>query len=409
VRVSYYSPLPPSRSGIADYSALLLPQLRRHVAVSVARRRWPSFRRSDVAVYHVGNDPEAHGWILDGLRRRPGVVVLHDFVLHHLVAGTTLGRGDAAAYVAAMEREAGAAGRLLAEEVAAGTAPPPWEDRPQEYPLCGEVLELATALIVHSSYVEALARGHGYTRRIHRIPHPVWPVPQVAPERVEGSPVIGAFGHVNPSKRVPQLLRAFARLRATHPDARLVLCGPVSPWFGLEPRIEELGLRDTVVTTGYVDEPRLWSLLGTCDIVVALRAPTMGETSGAALRALVLGKPIVVNDLGWFAELPEEVAARIPVDDREVEQLASALEKLASSPERRAAMAEAARDYVHKEHDVARVAEDYAAALEWAAGGDAVSNAVLAELAQAAADVGIGADSPELVELAARVRELDTV
>jgi glycosyltransferase involved in cell wall biosynthesis len=409
VRVSYYSPLPPSRSGIADYSALLLPELRRHVAVSVARRRWPPFRRADVAVYHVGNDPEAHGWILDALRRRPGVVVLHDFVLHHLVAGTTLGRGDAATYVAAMEREAGAAGRLLAEEVAAGTAPPPWEDRPQEYPLCGEVLDLATALIVHSSHVEGLVREHGYARRIHRIPHPVWPVPQVAPERVEGSPVIGAFGHVNPSKRVPQLLRAFARLRATNPDARLVLCGPVSPWFELEPRIDELGLRRAVVITGYVDESRLWSLLGASDAVVALRAPTMGETSGVALRALVLGKPLVVSDLGWFAELPEDVAVRIPVDDREVEQLASALEELAASPERRAAMAEAATEYVRREHDLARVAEAYAAALEWAAGGDAISNAVLAELAQAAADVGIGADSPELVELAARVRELDTV
>ena len=409
MRVSYYSPLPPSRSGIADYSALLLPELRRHVAVSVAHRRRPRFRRTDVALYHIGNDPEAHGWILEALRRRRGVVVLHDFVLHHLVAGTTLGRRDAPAYVAAMEREAGAAGRLLAEEVAAGAAPPPWEDRPQEYPLSGEVLDLATSLIVHSRYVERLAREAGYRRRIHRIPHPAWPAPPVVPEPVEGTPVIGAFGHVNPSKRVPQLLRAFARVRATHPQARLVLCGPVSPWFELEPRIAELGLEDAVVITGYVREAGLWSLLAACDVVVALRAPTMGETSGAALRALLLGKPLVVSDLGWFAELPEEVAVRIAADERELDTLAATLDEVVSDPQRRAAMAEAAREYVRREHDLARVAEAYAAALEWGAGGEAVSNAVLAELAQAAADVGIGADSPELVELADRVRELDAV
>ena len=88
MRVAYYSPLPPSRSGVADYSALLLPALRARIDVVVAspgRFRRPP--KADVALYHVGNDPEAHGWIAEALSRRPGVVVLHDFVLHHLVAG----------------------------------------------------------------------------------------------------------------------------------------------------------------------------------------------------------------------------------------------------------------------------------------------------------------------------------
>jgi hypothetical protein len=113
VKVAYYSPLPPSRSGIADYSALLLPALRERVEVVVAEqgKRAPD---ADVALYHVGNDPDAHGWIVDALRKRPGVVVLHDFVLHHLVVGLTFARGDAAGYLAAMEREGGLVGRLLA-------------------------------------------------------------------------------------------------------------------------------------------------------------------------------------------------------------------------------------------------------------------------------------------------------
>jgi hypothetical protein len=94
MKVAYYSPLPPSRSGVADYSALLLPELERRLEVVVAApgRRAPA---ADLALYHVGNDPDAHGWIVDELRRRPGVVVLHEFVLHHLISGITLGRGDA--------------------------------------------------------------------------------------------------------------------------------------------------------------------------------------------------------------------------------------------------------------------------------------------------------------------------
>src|SRR3954471_6953390 len=91
MRVAYYSPLPPERSGIADYSALLLPALRERVDVVVAQHgRFRRAPRADVALYHVGNDPRAHAWIVDALRARPGVVVLPEYVLHHLVSGITL-------------------------------------------------------------------------------------------------------------------------------------------------------------------------------------------------------------------------------------------------------------------------------------------------------------------------------
>ena len=71
MRVAYYSPLPPQRSGIADYSALLLPALQRRVDVVLARpNRSPP--RADVALYQLGNDPEWHGWIFRALRSRPG-------------------------------------------------------------------------------------------------------------------------------------------------------------------------------------------------------------------------------------------------------------------------------------------------------------------------------------------------
>ena len=114
VKVAYYSPMPPERSGIADYSAHLLPALRERIDVEVVRRgRKRPVRGTDLALYHVGNNPDAHGWIVEALRRRPGVVVLHDFVLHHLVAGLTIGRRDGHGYLDAMEREGGVVGRLL--------------------------------------------------------------------------------------------------------------------------------------------------------------------------------------------------------------------------------------------------------------------------------------------------------
>ncbi|MFL5950777.1 MAG: glycosyltransferase family 4 protein [Gaiellaceae bacterium] len=401
MRVAYYSPLPPERSGIADYSALLLPALERLVDVDVVRRGRTRPVAADVAVYHVGNDPESHGWIVDALRRRPGVVVLHDFVLHHLVAGLTIGRKDGPGYLAAMERDAGVPGRLLAHGVLDGRVPPPWETRPEEFPLAGEVLGSATGLIVHSHYVEEQAHDAGYHGPVWRIPHPAWPTPPVQPAGVEGRPLFGCFGHINASKRIPQLLEAFAAVRRRHPHAKLLLVGSASARYDTSPLTGE-----GIERLDYVDEQRLWSLMATCDACVSLRAPTMGETSGSAIRALSLGRPLVVSELGWFAELPDAVALKVPVDDDEIPSLAAALELLASSEATQLAMSDAALQYVHREHDLGRVAELYVAALEEAAGGTLVADAVVGEVARAAAEIGIEPGTAFSAELGERLDEV---
>src|SRR5262245_6622817 len=384
MKVAYYSPLPPSRSGIADYSGLLLPELEKRIEVVVARpgrfRRDPA---ADIYLYHVGNDAEAHGWIVEALRRRPGVVVLHDFVLHHLVVGLTFARGDAAGYLAAMEREQGLVGRLLAYAVLDNKLPPLWETRPEDFPLAGEVLDRATALIVHSHYVQGRARKAGYRGPIVRIPHPAWPGPALEPASVDGDPLYGCFGHLNESKRIAELLEAFARLRERRPGARLLLVGAFAV------RLARLELPEGVIRKEYVPEDELWSLMAACDAIVSLRSPTMGETSGSAIRALSLGKPLVVSDVGWFSELPHDAVVKVPVDEREEDTLLAALEALAD-PDVRAAMGVRARELIEREHRLDLVAEAYAAALEELAGGTAVQERVLNDVASAAAEVGMG-------------------
>jgi glycosyltransferase involved in cell wall biosynthesis len=213
---------------------------------------------------------------------------------------------------------------------------------------------------------------------------------------------------VNSSKRIPQLLEAFARLRRERPDARLLLVGAVSPGFDLDRRLQRLGLSEEgIAREAYVEEDRLWSLMAACDVCVNLRSPTMGETSGSVIRQLSLGKPVVVSDGGWFAELPDSVALKVPVDARETETLYAALELLAGDERARAAMSAAALDLVRREHDVDRTAELYVAALEQSVGGVAVADAVLGDVARAAADVGIEAGSAEATELARRLAEVE--
>ncbi|HEU5263988.1 MAG TPA: glycosyltransferase family 4 protein [Gaiellaceae bacterium] len=409
MRVAYFSPMPPEQTGIADYSALLLPELRERLDVHVVRRGAKKRPRGmDVALYHVGNNPGAHAWIVDALRREPGVVVLHDFVLHHLVAGMTLARRDRDGYLDILEREHGVVGRLLGHGVIEKRIPSLWESRAADFPLTTFVLDHATALIVHSRYVRDQARGAGFEGPITVVPHPAWPPPDAEPDRVSEGVVIGCFGVVNASKRIPALLRATAAVRREHPEVTLLLVGPTSPGFDLERRLQRLGLSGAgLVREGWVDELRLWRLMGGSDILVNLRHPTMGETSGSVIRGLSLGKPLVVSDVGWFAELSGDVALKIAPDDLEVDTLTAALELLATRRDVRDAMGTAAGELARRDHDVGRVAELYASALERAAGGEAVDDAVLRNVSEAAADVGISANTAEAREIARRLAEVE--
>src|SRR5689334_25143973 len=86
--VGFFSPLPPAPTGVADYSAALLPLLRGFGTVDV------SPEKCDVALYHVGNNA-LHREIYQRALIQPGVVVLHDAVLQHFF----LGMLDAEQYV----------------------------------------------------------------------------------------------------------------------------------------------------------------------------------------------------------------------------------------------------------------------------------------------------------------------
>jgi glycosyltransferase involved in cell wall biosynthesis len=85
------------------------------------------------------------------------------------------------------------------------------------------------------------------------------------------------------------------------------------------------------------------------------------------IRVLSLARPLVVSDVDAFRELPDAVALKVPVDEREVDTLAAALELLSSRADLWAQMSEAARAYAAREHDVDRAADLYAEALAAAA------------------------------------------
>lgn len=385
-RIAYCSPVNPAPSGISDYSEELLPYLGQYAEITLfvedglrptnpcltqhlevlPLRRLPRElrrRRYKALVYHMGNSP-AHGAIWDAARRLPGVVVLHDFVLHHFMLWYAAGRlRDVQSYVRTMETRYGAPGAHMAQLMIRSR----FTDAAFDFPCCEPVLDSAIGLIAHSRYVVERAAALRPDLPMAVVPMGV-PLPDV-PSREEararlGLPleaaVLASFGHINAWKRVEPALRALAALRAEGRDARYLLVGSVSPNYDLAGLIARSGLGDAVTVTGYVPRAAFEAHVAAADICVNLRHPTGGETSASLLRLLGAGRPTLVSAVGAFAELPPGVAAQVDPGPAEGDQVLAYCRLLLARPELAAALGARARAYVAAEHTLERAAAGYA-------------------------------------------------
>jgi glycosyltransferase involved in cell wall biosynthesis len=408
VRIAFVSPLPPAPTGIADYAADVLALLGTrhtidvfHAQDAVHRDLLPAAcatlpatalavrhraRPYDAIVYQMGNAP-AHAFLYEHLSRAPGLLVLHDLVLHHSRAAQFL------------ESEAVRAWRRDPESAAAREAARPWLEAwgaelayaypweatrlreaqlgtvgdllPYAYPLFRIPVEASRAVAVHNAFMAEAIRAEVPAAEVVRIPMPVMP-PKVDGEAVralrarlgfaEDDVVVGSLGLLTPEKRIHTVARAVVRASAWNPRVRLLLAGPVPDPVRLERLLARLGVASRTVVTGRVPLDALPAHLEAADVVVHLRYPTGRETSAALLRALAQGRPTVISDLEHQAEIPEGVVWRADVTDEEGE-VTRAILQLAGDPEARRRLGDAAAAFVEREHAPARVLAAYEDAL----------------------------------------------
>jgi glycosyltransferase involved in cell wall biosynthesis len=406
-RVAWVSPLPPTGSGIADYSADLL----RHAAFDfdvelvvdpaeplVAEelaRRYPVLRGDEVVarhrarpydafVYHIGNS-HFHVYMLDLLWRYPGLVVLHDTRLGGLVL-SALHRGLwPAGLRQELEREGD--GHVADWVERHGLD---WGRVINGSPLNRRVLESAVAVAVHShsSWREVRARTDV---PVARVPMAV-DVPRLSSPEAEraalGLPVdaflVCSVGLLNPAKRTPALLRAVAALP---PRLRgrtvLAFVGEGSPeqQRAVRRTAEELGIGPAVLWVGRVPLRQLAAYARAADVCVQLRYPARGETSAALLRELAAGAACVVSDQGSLGELPDDVVVKVRTPGHEVEDLTAALTRLSEDPAARAALGHGALRYMRREHGMADVLRRYQALIELTAARRVAADRVWVEYA----------------------------
>lgn len=395
-KLAYVSPLPPAMSGIAEYSAQLVPELARHYEITLVSNQEhidlpdldPSieirgvdwFHRNsgnfDHVLYHFGNSP-MHGYMFDLLRSIPGVVALHDFFLLD-------GR---ARYNPNHLRDVVLQGYGLQQFAAAARS---GAGRPDPSSLPGnlDVLQNATGIIVHSDQPFQLAQewyGPEATRGWHKVPllrpsADYTPSDKVAARKKlgfsEDDLVICSFGHIVPSKLGLSILEALQNAPlAEDPKCTLVFVGDAEEKYehALRQAASDLGAARFKIT-GWVSSDTYREYLLAADIAVQLRGNSRGETSASVLDCLNFGVPTIVNAHGSMRELDPECIRQIadPVDQA---GLAEALKDLASDPSRRDRLGARGRQMIRAQHGPMVCAELYHKAIESAenANGKAVA------------------------------------
>jgi glycosyltransferase involved in cell wall biosynthesis len=364
-KILWGSPLPPTRSGIADYAAEALPHLASRAEVALLEppgweppvaagwlsglRRLPwdaAAPTGFVPLLHLGNNPY-HLWIARRLRRFGGMVVLHDTVLHHLLVEEASADGDWQRFAEELADVHGRSGSALADARRWGYG---GRLDPFLFPARTVYLRHASAVIVHTYRAKLEVAAACPELPVRRVPLAVAAPPAGDRHvwrtrlRVRGDDLLLVhLGFLTPAKGLDVILRSLASLAAMEIGARLAVVGEGSETGAFKAAVAAAGLEARVQVWGYASEEDLGGILAAADLGLVPRYPTAGETSAAALRFFAAGTPVAVAGYRQFLELPREAALRIAPGPAGVADLVRVASQLAANERARAEASAAAR------------------------------------------------------------------
>ena len=372
MRIAWLTPAA-GTSGIVEYSRHVLPEICRRVdaelwsfgqaerfAVGVPEvdleaepHRLAELADYDAVVYHLGNHTRFHAQIHATSRLIPGVVVLHDYSLHHFFAGLYIShhrRPDL--YRSHMANRYGARGLAVAAAVLGGSEERSWHhvDEVLEHHFIDEALAGARGAIVHSAWHARAVRRH-WSGPVGELWLPAYPdqigVPPTPPCAAAEEIVLMTVGHVERNKQIDRVVATLAADQDLARRIRYVVLGGFDPRSAYMRELNEViarsGLASRVHLLGYQPSGVFEAQLARADVFVNLRRPNLEGGSASLMEQLAHGRPVVVNATGSFAELPDDVVAK--VDAADPDDLGRWLRRLTADGPLRLRMGAAARAF----------------------------------------------------------------
>ncbi len=371
MKLNWFSPLPPARTGIADYTFGILPELSTRAEVTLwtdrtgwdrelekyagvrqyhpERLDWVELNRAELSFYNLGNNHLHHASIWQVSRQSPGIVILHDVRLHDFFESLYRGQWrDQEGYLAQIEKHYGAEGLQIATEFVSARQGD-YDLMAQRFSMTGAVLENALGVVVHTQ------NAFDELRTAHRCPvfyAPLPSAPIIASTHSDGGQPgphrLIIFGHIGRNRRLDAVLEALSQL-PQRDRFQLDIYGEIDDVKTLRQRIATLDLKDMVKVHGYAPAADLDHALSTASLAINLRYPTMGEASASQLRIWEHALPSLVTRVGWYASLPEEAVSHVRPEN-EVADIRSHLENYLENPDRFARMGQHGRRLAETEH-----------------------------------------------------------
>jgi len=381
-RLAYISPLPAMKSGIADFSAELLPELARLYDIDLVASGDINFpwangaskvvsvqdfsenaERYERVLYHFGNS-EFHSHMFDLAQKIPGIVVLHDFFLsgvHHYMQAHQVRKNSFVEEMYSSHCYAGLA-FLSSNGV---------DEAVRKYPCCYSTLSNALGIISHSEFAKTLGENFygGDILATWKTAPLARTLPQLSSRKdararlglTDRDLLICSFGIIASTKLSHRILAVWERLRASEVQSiHLIFVGEANGEYGaaLSSNIAKKKAVGTAKITGWVSQSTYRDYLAAADIAVQLRGISRGETSASVLDCMAAGLSTVVNANGSMAELPTDTVIMIP-DDFSDDELLEALKKLAQSAEARSEVGRRGRHRIQEFHSPRQVASCY--------------------------------------------------
>lgn len=339
-KLLYASPFPPQKSGISDYSKVLASALRSIYDVTLLiddytledRRMYKDFTVMvygkdkvcfadyDYLVYNIGNNPEYHSYIYKLCLEHPGLVILHDVVLYYLYVGVYQKESY---FYSKIYKENGLdeflkikhAVRTNGEDLLSQ------KEMANTLKLNREILESGNKIMVHSwyAYNQLINSGAINEKLIRKINHlrllndeeknldrsrllKKYCIP-------EDAFIVASFGYIAETKLNREVCKAVKKLNE---KMNRKICYVM---VGEGNYVDDYVDNQIIFKTGYTELVEFNSFIDHSDIIMNLRYPSMGETSGAMLRILQKGKLCFINKGGWFSEIPDDCVVVIDLDN----------------------------------------------------------------------------------------------
>lgn len=391
-KIAYFSPLPPKKSGIANYNAALVPFLSKYWDIDFFIDDYDciddflisnfdifsfadfdelnSVKKYDSIIYHFGNSNN-HIYMFDMIKKHPGIVVLHDTFLSGVVYWMTARLGKIDEFVDEVIYSHGEHGQKLVNKAKKNLIS--WDELIWNLQINKRILDNATKIIVHSNWDK-----ENITKLYPQLDSKISVIPLCTKIRESYNKnatktklgfskddfVICTFGFVVSTKKIDSILKNSHKFLKKHANAKLAIVGDLEDQYGeiVKKISKDLGIEDKVIFTDHVSEERYGQYLDICDVCIQLRKNFRGGGSLTVNQALGAGLTTIISDEGPFKEYPDHTVIKLNPSDEK--NLSDILENLYENPQKRIDLAENAKNFAITALLVDYCAQKYSQELE---------------------------------------------